>query len=100
MEEDERRAKEVGAVMYAAHQLTDRASIIDGVDKRANIIGMIAPKAGAVKYTRPNTGECVIVEPRDPMFSTAVMMAEEYWTGEKWIKAGELDGCDSEFDAE
>jgi hypothetical protein len=51
---------------------------------------LIAPKGGSYRYTRPDTGEVIIVQPGDVMFSACCMLAEEYFNGKEWLKADEI----------
>ena len=93
----EKCAAELGAVAYAIHKMNDHHVIQGGVDTSFKIMSIANPKGGSVRYTRPDTKEVIVVEPGDRMFATATMLAEEYFNGERWIKAGDL-GDDSEWD--
>lgn len=52
----------------------------------------IAPSS--VRYKK--NGEWVIVDPHDRFYSMAVFLAEEYWTGEKWIHANDVGDEDAQ----
>lgn len=82
--------KSLGLVIYAVHQLNDHRVLKDGCDTGFDIMSLANPKAGSVKYTRMNTGETVIVQPGDQMYSTATMLAEEYFDGVIWKKTGDI----------
>jgi hypothetical protein len=45
-----------------------------------------APAPGSVRYFRED-GECIVTSPRDPLYSTALMCASEYWseTSGTWV---------------
>ena len=45
---------------------------------------MTTPRGGALRYQREDTGEWVVANPRDPLYSTVTMCATEYWDGEAW----------------
>lgn len=83
--------KEIGYVLNAAHKINDHNNIVGGVDTNVDLINLANTKAGSYKYTRPDTGEIVIVPPGDPMWSTASTMSTEYFDGESWINLEELD---------
>jgi hypothetical protein len=83
-------AAQMGAVMYAAHKINDRNNVHGGVDNSVDLFAMIAPKGGSYKYVRPDTKEEVIVQPGSPMYSATMMLAEEYYNGEQWVKMGEI----------
>ncbi len=87
---DDKAVAQLGAVLYAVHQIRDRAQIKDGCDSSLDLVAMAAPKAGSVRYTRINTGEVVMAQPRDAMYSTACMLAEAWFNSEKWVKHGDL----------
>lgn len=89
-EELDKLAKEIGAVAYAAQKLHEHKNVIGGIDTSFNIISMINPKAGSVKY-KNSKGEVLICEPGTPLFSTATMTAFEWWDGENWKTFGVLD---------
>ena len=40
-------------------------------------------RSGSLRY-KNNEGLWVVCAPRDPMFSTTTMLAEEYYDGESW----------------
>lgn len=42
------------------------------------------PHAGALRY-KDVTGEWVYTNPHSPMYSTATMLATEYWGGSAWL---------------
>lgn len=42
------------------------------------------PRPGSLRYKRAGSDEYVVVEPGDPLFSTATFLATEYWDGGAW----------------
>jgi hypothetical protein len=86
MDEDKERKlnAELGAVLYATHKINDKQNVVGGVDQSVNVMAYAQPKAGSYKYTRPDTGEEIIVQPGDRMYSSAGMLATEFFDGEKW----------------
>ena len=83
-DEIEKFAVETGAMLYAIHKHQDAINIEAGVNTSVNLIAMCAPKGGSFKYIRPDTGEEVIVEPGQTMYSTASMLATHYYNGKEW----------------
>lgn len=51
-------------------------------------------RAGSLRYTNPETKESTVYQPGDPLFSTAVMIAQEYWKNGKWLPIFEDEGND------
>lgn len=81
---DKSKIAELGAVAYAAHKLADNATQAGGV-AQIDILAITAPKPGAYRYTRPDTGEVLVVNPGERMYSTASMLATEMFNGKEWI---------------
>jgi hypothetical protein len=79
------KIKEISLVMSVAHKLYDAKNIEDGEDKSVNLISMINPKPGSMKYLN-SKGECLICQPGEPMYSTAIMTAIEYFNGNDWVE--------------
>lgn len=46
---------------------------------------MFIPRPSAVRVKNKDTGEWQMTNPNDPLYSTASMIAEEFWDGEKWV---------------
>lgn len=48
---------------------------------------MTIPRPGSLRFKDPNTGAWVEVGPHNPMYSTATMIATEYWNAEaqEWL---------------
>lgn len=87
-DQEKEAAAQLGAVMYAAHKINDHHQIEGGVSKDVNLFAMIDPKGGSYRYARPDTGEVLIVQPGDRMYSASMLLAEEWFDGKEWKKAG------------
>lgn len=82
----------IAHIAMAIHKMNDHSVIQGGVDTSFNIMSIAAPRAGSMRYTRPDTQEVVVVEPGDRMWSTGTMFATEQFDGENWIsmETGEI----------
>lgn len=84
IKDEEAFIKSMSLVLYATHKLNDANTIQGGV-AQIDIMAYANPKAGSYRYVRGDTGEQVIVQPGERMYSSASMVADEYFDGTKWI---------------
>lgn len=52
------------------------------------------PRIGSLRYKRADTGEWVIVQPNEMLFSTATFLATEWFNGEEWTSTLLADNAD------
>lgn len=49
---------------------------------------MSSNKAGALRY-RNDQGEWIVAQPGGLLYSTASMLAQQFWDGEQWVDCAE-----------